>query len=106
MKLDEINRIIIENNVLNTMHMDIEPISFKYNLLLSLSDDENSRDKVSFYFYDVSSVKMKDIGGGLTQFMHLKISIIDIFNDRNKYIIEDIEDEKLSFEFNAVDFLG
>ena len=59
MKLDEINRILIENNVLHTMHMDMEPISFKYNLLLSLSDDENSRDKVSLYFYDVSSVKMR-----------------------------------------------
>ena len=50
MKLDEINRIIIENNVLNTMHMDIEPISFKYNLLLSLSADENSEIKYLFIF--------------------------------------------------------
>lgn len=106
MKLDEINRALIDNNVLNTIHIDIEPISFKYNLLLSLSDDENLSNKISLYFYDVSSIKMKDIGGGLTQFMHLKISMIDIFNDRNKYIIEDVEDEKISFEFNAVDFLG
>lgn len=106
MEFDEINRILIDNNILNAMHIDIDPISFKYNLLLSLSDDESSSDKISLYFYDVSSIKTKDIGGGLTQFMHLKISMVDIFNDRNKYIIEDVEDEKISFEFNAVDFLG
>lgn len=105
MELDEINRILVKNNLLITVHIDIEPSSFKYNLLLSLSNDEYSNEKISLYFYDVSNMKMKDIGGGLTQFMLLKISIIDGFYDRSKYIIEDEEDDKISFEFNSFDFL-
>lgn len=87
------------------MHIDIEPATMKYNLLFSLSDNENFSDDVSFYFYDVSNVKIEDVGGGLTQFMHLKISTIDVLNDRNKYMLEDIEDKKISFEFNSVDLL-
>ncbi|MBU2674007.1 hypothetical protein I5654_15195 [Hafnia paralvei] len=105
MELDEINKILINNNVLIAMHIDIDPNSLKYNLLISLSNDESTNEKLSFYFYDISNMKINDVGGGLTQFMLLKISVVDIFNDRNKYIIEDEEDNKISFEFSSFTFL-
>ncbi|WP_330986300.1 MULTISPECIES: hypothetical protein [Enterobacterales] len=105
MNFNEMNKSLIKNNVLKFIHIDIDPIDMKYNILLSLSDNEDFNDVVSFYFYDVSNIRMDDIGGGLTQFMLLKISIIDISNDRNKYKLEDIEDKKISFEFNFVDVI-
>ncbi|MGL4684780.1 MAG: hypothetical protein ACRCV4_17325 [Hafnia alvei] len=105
MDFNEINRILIKNNALKLIHIDIDPSTMKYNILLSLSDDEDFNDVVSFYFYDVSNIRMEGMGGGLTQFMLLKISIIDISNDRNKYKLEDSEDKKISFEFNSVDVI-
>ncbi|EHM44028.1 hypothetical protein HMPREF0454_01651 [Hafnia alvei ATCC 51873] len=105
MELNEINKIFINNNILISMHIDITPNSLKYNLLISLSNGETTNEKISFYFYDISNMKINDVGGGLTQFMLLKISVVDLFNDRNKYIIEDEEDNKISFEFSSFTFL-
>ncbi|GAL43569.1 MULTISPECIES: hypothetical protein [Citrobacter] len=105
MNINKLNHALINSNILKMVHIDIDPITMKYNVLFSLSDNEDVVDEVSFYFYDVSNMRMEDIGGGLTQFMHLKISVIDVSNDRNKYKLEDVEDSKISFEFNSVDLL-
>lgn len=48
MDFNEINRILIKNNALKFIHIDIDPSTMKYNILLSLSDDEDFNDVVSF----------------------------------------------------------
>lgn len=103
--LENFNKILFNNNNLINFQLDIELDSFKYNLLLTLSKDPLSKEKRSFYFYDVSNLIIKDIGGGLIQFMHLQIIEINNGLDRIKYLIQDLEDEKLSFGFFHCDLI-
>ncbi len=104
--LDNLNRILFNNNCLTNFQLDIELNSFKYNLLLTLSNDPRSFENVSLYFYDISNLKIKNIGGGLIQFMHLQIIELNNGLDRIKYSIQDLEDQKLSFQFFHCDLIG
>ncbi|EJE3221916.1 hypothetical protein M4E85_000111 [Salmonella enterica] len=103
MTLNETNKLIYTNNILSNIHIDIDIFTMKYNLLLILSSDERIGEEISIHFYDVSNLKLVDIGGGLTQLMHLRISETNYGSDRNRFIIEDLDDGKLQFEFYSFD---
>lgn len=103
MTLNEINRLIYTNNVLKKIHIDMDTFTMKYNLLLILSSDKNLDKEILIQFYDITNLQLVEIGGGLTQLMHLKISEQNYGSDRNIFMIKDLDDGKLQFEFYSYD---
>lgn len=99
--LANINEQLIAHNCVRSIHIDIDRKSLKYNLLLSITNSENlDASEYRLYFYDVSDVRIESFGGGLTQFMHLKIDQINGQLDRSSYRLSDLESEKVSFIFS------
>ncbi|AZC38683.1 hypothetical protein [Pseudomonas chlororaphis] len=93
---DELNELLIGHNCVESMCVDSEEGIVKYNLLLTLAESENNDSKkIKVCFYDVSSLSVKEFGGGLTQFMHLKVSETNSGFDRARYELSDMEDEKI-----------
>jgi len=104
MDLYKLNELLVQNNCVVSLHIDIEKNSLKYNLLLTLSESENiDANKLVLCFWDVSNLQLCEFGGGLTQFMHLKISRLESGLDRMNYVINDLEHETISFNFVSVD---
>lgn len=105
MEISYINQILFNNNCLIQLHIDIELDSFKYNLLLTLTKDPLICKNITVKFYDISHLKANDIGGGLTQMMHLQIIELNRGYDRIKYWLKDQEDQKLSFGFSHYEII-
>ena len=102
--LQDLNDRLIKNSCVVSLHIDMEKDTFKYNLLLTLSESENeSADKLVLYFWDVSNLKLMEFGGGLTQFIHLKISRLTSGLDRMSFVLNELEHGKISFNFVSVD---
>ncbi|AUG42038.1 MULTISPECIES: hypothetical protein [Pseudomonas] len=104
---DELNELLIGHNCVESMCIESEDGIVKYNLLLTLAESESyDSKKIKVCFYDVSSLSVKEFGGGLTQFMHLKISKTNSGFDRARYELSEMEDEKiycLFFGFALID---
>lgn len=106
MTLRELNEALIEHNCVLNIAIDIEKNSLKYNLMISLGRSEESKDdKLIVYFYDISQLEIKNFGGGLVQFMHLKVDEESSGLDRVNYALQDLEDNKVFFYFESFDVL-
>jgi hypothetical protein len=106
MNLSEVNEKLIEHNCVHGFSIDIEPEALKYNLIMSLGKSEESTcKKLNIYFYDVSQLNLIDFGGGLTQFMHLKIDKDASGMDRAYFQISENEHHNVSFHFSSFDIL-
>lgn len=103
--LTKINEIIINYNQMNMFHIDIDTKKLTYNLLLTLGNDESFVQTVSLYFYDITSLKINEVGGGLIQIMHPKIVRTSEHYDRVNYYFSDLENQTISFYFKQVDIL-
>ncbi|WP_086930526.1 hypothetical protein [Agarilytica rhodophyticola] len=102
--LDVLNERLIHHNCVISLRMDMQTESLKYNLLLTLSESEDTTsNKLTLCFYDISDLQISEFGGGLTQFMHLSITCLDSGFDRVNYVLKDKEHEKISFNFASVD---
>jgi hypothetical protein len=102
----EINERLIEHNCVLGLSIDIEPRTLKYNLMMTLGTSEESNcGKLHVYFYDISNFNLVDFGGGLTQFMHLKIDTDDSGMDRAYFKITEEEHDNVSFHFSSCDVL-
>jgi len=98
MDLSRLNELFFENNCVAAMKLEM--VDFKYNLMLTMSSSKEPEEEgVTTVFYDVSSLNLCGLGGGLTQFMDLVVTRIDRGLDRIRYELRDIEDEKISFYF-------
>ena len=102
--IDLINKIVFNNNCVILIKIDFD--NDKYNLLLKLAKSERGNASCSIIFYDVSNLKIKDFGGGLTQFMHAKIQKTESGYDRAKYIFEELEYESISFSFSNANIVS
>ncbi len=101
--IDGLNAKLISNNCVISIHIDMEFDELSYSLLLTLSDSEKIGAKqISLFFRDVSNLHLSEIGGGLTQFMNLKIERLNSGLDRIRYSLIDVEGEKISFGFSYV----
>ena len=103
MNIDELNEYIIEKNCVVSIHLDIDKKSCKYSLLMRIASFENMNEPLTLHFEDVSNFNLSDIGGGLTQFMHLKISKLSGGMERLNYRIEELENSLISFDFVSID---
>ncbi len=98
--IDELNKILVAHNCLRGMSIQINDDELSYDLLLSLSVSENSTDEVvHIRFFDISHLSSSEVGGGLTQFMHMNVNKLDSGFERMRYQLIELEDNKLSFYF-------
>lgn len=103
-KMNELNELLVRNNCVLALALEMQERTLKYNLSMTLADSESpSARQVVLYFHDVSNLNLSEIGGGLTQFMHLEISLLNPSFDRAIYLLNELEDGKISFNFFAVD---
>lgn len=104
--IERLNERLVENAFVVSIHIDIEEAALRYNLLLSLSDSEHDEQgKLVLLFYDVSNLRLVEFGGGLTQFLHLKLSRISGGLDRKNFSLNELEHGNIAFDFAAVDEL-
>jgi len=105
--LASVNEQLVAHNCVRLIHIDIEKVSLKYNLLLSMTATENVNScEYKLYFYDVSNLHLSSFGGGLTQFMHLKIENNEGRLDRASFKLHDVDNDKISFLFSSFDHIG
>lgn len=79
--LNAMNELLTGHNCVVSILLEFNDL--KYDLALTLAESEGSdSERMEIHFYDVSALEIKDFGGGLTQFTHLKISQINSGLDR------------------------
>ena len=103
--MNELAEIVSANNFVKKIQIDIDTETLKYNLLLVLDSTEQFLCPVCIYFYDIALLNMKDIGGGLTQFMELTIRAVERGYDRLQYQLEEVEHDYISFYFHSAERL-
>lgn len=104
--VEELNKLIWKHNCVDLIHLDSDVGIKKYNLFITLAESEEQDSKrISIVFFDVCGLRMVGFGGGLTQFMDLKITRIDNGLDRIRYELSDEEDEKIYFSFHSFAFV-
>lgn len=105
--IDELTGSMNRFNCVLGFQLDIEPGSLKYNLILTLGEtEEESTKKLIVYFYDIDELFLSGFGGGLTQFMHLKIVKDQSGHDRKNYRLSELEYENIHFAFTDFDILS
>jgi hypothetical protein len=88
--LSRLNQLLFQHNCV--VSMNIEMLDFKYQLTLTMSSsDDPETGAVTVNFQDVSALKLRGFGGGLTQFMDLVVTRIDNGLDRIRYELSDVE---------------
>lgn len=101
-KVPQLNELLVAHNCLQAISIQLNEDGLAYDLSLSISDSENAgANVVRIRFIDISHFASRDIGGGLTQLMHMSVSKLDSGFDRMRYKLIDLEDEKLSFYFSS-----
>ncbi|PUA41720.1 hypothetical protein C5U62_30860 [Pseudomonas protegens] len=97
-----LNELLVAHNCLHAISIQLNEDGVAYDLSLSISDSEKAgADVVCVRFIDISHFASRDIGGGLTQLMHMTVSQLDSGFDRMRYQLVDLEDNKLSFYFSS-----
>lgn len=98
----ELNEQLVSHNCLRRLSIQLNDEELTYDVTLSMAMSENfASDTVLVRFTDVSNFSSRDIGGGLTQMMHLNVSKLDSGLDRIHYELNEREDNKLSFCFSS-----
>ncbi|WP_298772797.1 hypothetical protein [uncultured Shewanella sp.] len=102
-EIESLNEKLIVYNCVYSIHLDVDVDTLQYNLLLTLTESEDFyTPKFQLHFLDISDLKVADVGGGLTQFMHLQINSVNDGLERNSYRLIDCEENKVSFNFYDV----
>lgn len=97
-----LNELLVAHNCLHAISIQLNEDGVAYDLSLSISDSEKAgADVVRIRFIDISHFASRDIGGGLTQLIHMSVSQLDSGFDRMRYQLVDLEDNKLSFCFSS-----
>lgn len=97
-----LNELLVAHNCLHAISIQLNEDGVAYDLSLSISvSEEAGADVVRIRFIDISHFSSRDIGGGLTQLMHMSVSQLDSGFDRMRYQLVDLEDNKLSFYFSS-----
>jgi hypothetical protein len=100
--VSELNELLVANNCLRSMSMQFDENTMAYELSLLIAATENAgADAVRISFIDVSQFTSRDLGGGLTQLMHMSVNKVDAGFDRVRYEFCEHEDGKLSFCFSS-----
>ncbi|MDP9502468.1 hypothetical protein Q7O60_05610 [Pseudomonas protegens] len=98
----QLNELLVAHNCLHAISIQLNEDGVAYDLSLSISDSEKAgAGVVRIRFIDISHFASRDIGGGLTQLMHMNVSKLDSGFDRMRYQLVDLEDHKLSFYFSS-----
>jgi alanine racemase len=85
---------------LRELSIKLSEENLSYEILLSLTESEDfDSEGIVVCFSDISNFSSRNIGGGLTQFMHLKVLKLDSGMERLGYQLEEQEDNKLFFNF-------
>ncbi|WP_017255953.1 hypothetical protein [Pseudomonas tolaasii] len=101
--LDEINELLLEHNCVKSIFIEFEEQEMQYSLVLTMADSELlGSKKIRYVFDDIASLGVQKFGGGLNQFMHLKISKIDCGYDKAKYELRDEEGGGVYFTFSSL----
>ncbi|MFJ2456740.1 hypothetical protein ACIOWK_34470 [Pseudomonas protegens] len=101
-KVPQLNELLVAHNCLRAINIQLNEDGVAYDLSLSISVSEKTEaDVVRIRFIDINHFASRDIGGGLTQLMHMSVSKLDSGFDRMRYQLIDLEDEKLSFYFSS-----
>ncbi|MBP5107487.1 hypothetical protein HUS97_32465, partial [Pseudomonas protegens] len=81
-----LNELLVAHNCLHAISIQLNEDGVAYDLSLSISDSEKAgADVVRIRFIDISHFASRDIGGGLTQLMHMSVSQLDSGFDRMRY---------------------
>ncbi|UZA68914.1 hypothetical protein EZZ81_12060 [Pseudomonas viridiflava] len=100
--LPELNELLVAHNCVQVISIQLNVDVMAYDLFLSISaSEEVGADVVGIRFIDVSQFTAHDLGGGLTQLMHMSVNKLDSGFDRMRYQFSDLEDKKLSFYFSS-----
>lgn len=98
----ELNELLVAHNCLHAISIQLNVDGMAYDLSLSISAYEKAEaDIVLIRFIDISQFTSRNLGGGLTQLMHMSVNKLDSGFDRMRYKLSDLEDEKLSFYFSS-----
>ncbi|MFJ6089317.1 hypothetical protein [Pseudomonas chlororaphis] len=98
----QLNELLVAHNCLHAISIQLNEDGVAYDLSLSISVSEKAEvDVMRIRFIDISHFTSRDIGGGLTQLMHMSVSKLDSGFDRMRYQLIDLEDNKLSFCFSS-----
>ncbi|MDC7818942.1 MULTISPECIES: hypothetical protein [unclassified Pseudomonas] len=100
--VSQLNELLVAHNCLRAIEIQLSEDGGAYDLSLSISVSEKAgADVVRIRYFDISHFTSRDIGGGLTQLMHMSVSQLDSGFDRMRYQLVDLEDNKLSFCFSS-----
>lgn len=104
--VEGLNELLLAHNCVDLIHLDSEEGIVKYDLFITLAESETQgAKKISVVFFDVCELRVVDFGGGLTQFMDLKVTRIDDGLDRIRYELSDEEYEKIYCKFYSFSLL-
>jgi len=100
--IEELNELLVAHTCLRGLTIQLNDEELTYDLSLAMSVSENyESDAVLVRFTDVKNFSSRDIGGGLTQMMHLNVSKLNSGWERIHYELNELEDNKLSFYFSS-----
>ena len=105
--IQALNAFLREYVYVEALHLDSEDGLSSYNLLMTLAESSLPGAKnITIVFYNVGGLKIREFGGGLTQFMDLCVSRVEGGLDRIRYELVDEEDEKIAFNFHTFKLLN
>jgi hypothetical protein len=89
---------------LRAFALSVDPASGKYELTLTLSnDDAAGADVRTARFADVAQLRLKEVGGGWTQFLYLAVEDRRADqHDRAAYEVRDVENDLIAFVCSEV----
>ena len=101
--LEDLNERLLTYDYVRSISIKFGEQEMKYNLTLVMADSESlNADELQFDFKDVSSLNLKKFGGGLTQFIHLKVLGVGSGYDRVIYELSEVEHENIYFTFTGM----
>lgn len=100
MNLETINAVLYKNNIVRGINIQLDTGDYCYHLFLELGNNPDLSDTpVVIDFEDISGLTIDNFGGGISQFMHPEVSIVDRGLERIRYSLQENEHRKISFYF-------